>query len=74
VLDIVTEMKSLENLTFDDCYREALIEDIDGVKIPFLHINHLIANKKVVNQPKDQIDVIYLEKIKELREQGFGNH
>ena len=74
VLDIVTEMKGLENLTFDDCYREALIEDIDGVKIPFLHINHLIANKKVVNQPKDQIDVIYLEKIKELREQGFGNH
>lgn len=74
MLDIVTEMKGLENLTFDDCYREALIEDIDGVKIPFLHINHLIANKKVVNQPKDQIDVIYLEKIKELREQGFGNH
>jgi len=73
VLDIMTEMKGLEDLTFDECYRMALVEDIDDVKVPFLHINHLIANKKVVNRPKDQLDVIYLEKIKQLREQGFGN-
>ena len=73
VLDIMTEMKGLENLTFEECYRMALVEDINEVKVPFLHINHLIANKKVVNRLKDQIDVIYLEKIKQLREQGFGN-
>jgi hypothetical protein len=37
--------------------------------VPFLHINHLIENKKIVNRPKDQIDVIELEKIRRIREQ-----
>jgi hypothetical protein len=32
--------------------------------------NHLIANKRIVNRPKDQIDVIELEKIRKIREQG----
>ena len=43
--------------------------NIDVIKIPFLHINHLIANKKTVNRPKDQLDVIYLEKIKKPRDE-----
>jgi hypothetical protein len=68
-LDIMTEMKGLEELSFDECYRMSLVADLNGVRVPFLHINHLIANKKVVNRPKDQIDVIYLEKIKQLLEQ-----
>lgn len=43
----------------------------DDLKVPFLHINHLIANKKLVNRPKDQIDVLELEKIKSIREGGI---
>jgi hypothetical protein len=65
-LDIMTEMKGLENVTFQDCYDLALEADIHGTPVKFLHINHLIENKKVVNRPKDQLDVIYLEKIREL--------
>jgi len=72
-IDFMTEMKGLEEYSFEDCLNMASVADIDDVKVPFLHINHLIANKKVVNRPKDQLDVIYLEKIKQLREQGFGN-
>lgn len=34
--------------------------------IPFLHINQLIENKKAVNRPKDQLDVIELEKIRKI--------
>jgi len=68
-LDIMTNMKGLENLTFDDCLARASVAEIDGIEIPFLHINDLIANKKTVNRPKDQIDVIELEKIKSLRDQ-----
>lgn len=64
VLDIMTSMKGLEDLSFDECYQEAKIADLNGIKVPFLHINHLIANKKAVNRPKDQIDVIELERIK----------
>ncbi|OCX54160.1 hypothetical protein BEL04_07795 [Mucilaginibacter sp. PPCGB 2223] len=68
VLDILTEMKGLENYTFEECLQMASIADIEGVSIPFLHINQLIANKKVVDRPKDQLDVLALEQIKKLRD------
>jgi hypothetical protein len=67
-LDIITSMKGLEDTTFTECYEQASVADIDGISIPFLHINQLIQNKKVVNRPKDQIDVIELEKIRKVRE------
>ncbi len=66
-LDIMTEMKGLENYTFQECLEQASIVDLNGIKIPFLHINQLILNKKAVNRPKDQIDVLELEKIKKIR-------
>ncbi|MGC4234886.1 MAG: nucleotidyltransferase [Niabella sp.] len=67
-LDLMVNMKGLEGYSFEQCLKLAGIADIDGVLVPFLHINHLIANKKAVNRPKDQIDVIYLERIKEIRQ------
>lgn len=67
-LDIMTSMKGLENMTFTECLEQASIVDIDGITIPFLHINQLIQNKKVVNRPKDQIDVMELEKIRKIRD------
>lgn len=69
-LDILVEMKGLEGYTFDECLQMASIADIENVNIPFLHINQLIANKKVVNRPKDQVDVSALEQIRKLREES----
>jgi len=68
-LDILTEMKGLEEYSFDECLQMASIADIDGVNVPFLHINQLIQNKKSVNRLKDQLDVAALEAIKKLREE-----
>jgi len=68
-LDILIDMKGIESYTFDECLKMAAIADIDDVQVPFLHINQLIDNKKAVNRPKDQIDVIALERIKKLREE-----
>jgi hypothetical protein len=68
-LDIMIDMKGLEGFGFDECLQAAQKADIDGVIVPFLHINHLIQNKKAVNRPKDQLDVIYLEKIKKILEE-----
>ncbi len=68
-LDLMLDVKGLEGFTFDECRMQANKADIDGVTVPFLHINHLIESKKAANRPKDQIDVIYLEKIKQLLEQ-----
>ncbi len=67
-LDVMTTMKGLEEYTFDYCLSMATIATIENVAVPFLHINQLIQNKKAVNRPKDQIDVIELEKIKLLRD------
>jgi hypothetical protein len=69
LLDILIEMKGLENYSFDQCKALATIADIENVQVPFLHINQLIANKKAVNRFKDQIDVMELEKIKALRKE-----
>ncbi|WP_288880825.1 hypothetical protein [Pedobacter panaciterrae] len=67
-LDILIEMKGLEGYTFDECLEMASIANIDNVNVLFLHINQLIENKKIVNRPKDQIDVAALEQIRKLRD------
>ena len=69
-LDILTEMKGLENYTFGECLQMASIADINDVQIPFLHINQLIQNKKTVNRLKDQLDVEMLEEIRKLRDES----
>jgi predicted nucleotidyltransferase len=66
-LDIMVNMKGLEGYSFDECLNMASVADIDGVQVPFLHINQLIANKKAVNRPKDQLDVIELERIQKIQ-------
>ena len=73
-LDLMISMKGLEGFSFDDCYRVSNKADIDDIKVPFLHINHLLANKKAVNRPKDQLDVLELEKIKKFLEENKSNH
>jgi hypothetical protein len=66
-LDIITTMIGLENISFDQALEEANIAQIFDVKVPFLHINQLIKNKRAVNRPKDMIDIEELEKIINLR-------
>ncbi|MCX6317450.1 MAG: hypothetical protein NTW29_09185 [Bacteroidetes bacterium] len=72
ILDIMTTMKGLEGLNFDECYEMANKADLGGVIVPFLHINHLLANKKAVARPKDQLDVMELEKIKKHLDSQTG--
>jgi hypothetical protein len=69
-LDIMTSMKGLENQTFDQCLVKANVADLDGVRVPFLHINDLILNKRAVFRPKDQLDLIELEKIRTILQQS----
>ena len=66
-LDILIDMKGLEGYTFEECLDMASVADIENINVPFLHINQLIENKKIVNRPKDQIDVQALEQIVLLR-------
>ena len=73
-LDILIKMVGLEEYSFDECLGFASIAEIENIPVPFLHIIQLIANKRAVNRPKGQIDVMELEKIKKLREEmGLDN-
>jgi hypothetical protein len=66
-LDIMTEMLSLES-SFQESLSIASEADFEGVKVPYLNLNQLIANKKMINRSKDQIDVLELENIRRIRE------
>lgn len=68
-LDILIDMKGLEGYTFDECLEMASVAEIEGVHVPFLHINQLIENKRIINRPKDQLDIIALEQIRKLRDE-----
>jgi len=70
-IDVMTSLKGLENLSFYDCFEIAIKVEVENISVPFLHINHLITAKKAANRPKDQLDIIELEKIKKrLEEKG----
>ncbi|TSJ39709.1 hypothetical protein FO440_18395 [Mucilaginibacter corticis] len=68
-LDIMTDMKGIDNYSFDECLEMAATAELEDTIIPFLHISQLIDNKKAVDRPKDQLDVIALKRIQEMREQ-----
>lgn len=66
-LDLMTSLAGFEDSDFDECMKFASRANIEGVEVPFLHINHLITEKKTVNRPKDQIDILELERIRDER-------
>lgn len=70
-MDIMTSLKGV-TLTFEECLKMAPIAEIGHIEVPFLHINQLIDNKRAVNRPKDQFDVVELEKIRQLSGQTGG--
>jgi hypothetical protein len=69
-LGIMTSMEGLEDLSFAQCFQMARIVDLNGIQVPFLHINHLLANKKALGRPKDLPDVLELEQIKKYMDEN----
>lgn len=65
-LDIMTEVKGLENIPFDELWKLATVVMIEETPVFFLDYNNLIASKKAVNRPKDQLDIEELEKLNDL--------
>ena len=66
-LDVMTTVKGLENIGFEECYNYAVIAEIEKIQVKFLHFNHLIICKKATGRPKDLLDIEELEKIKKLK-------
>jgi hypothetical protein len=66
-LDVLTAVKGLENIGFQECYNYAVITEIESIQVPFLHFNHLITCKKATGRIKDLLDIEELEKIRKSR-------
>ena len=62
-LDIMVDVKGLEKIGFDECFKYSVIAEIEGVEVRFLHYNHLITCKKATGRLKDLLDIEELEKI-----------
>jgi len=66
-LDIMTRLKSFAEKNFEECYNAAPIAIIYDIPIRFLHLNHLIREKKSCGRPKDIVDIEELKKIKDSK-------
>ncbi len=67
-LDVMVNVKGLEIIGFDECFKYAVIAEIEGTPVRFLHYNHLIACKKAAGRLRDLLDVEELEKIRKASE------
>ncbi len=63
-LDVMTSVKGLENIGFEECYTYAVTAEIENIEVKFLHYNHLITCKKATGRLKDLLDIEELEKIR----------
>jgi hypothetical protein len=57
-------LKGFEQEKFEECLKFASIAKIFELEVPFLYINHLLEAKKATFRPKNQIDILELERIK----------
>jgi hypothetical protein len=64
-LDLMTSVKGLENVPFDECYELAVVAEIEKIPVRFLHYNHLVQSKRASNRLKDQLDLEELARIRE---------
>jgi predicted nucleotidyltransferase len=62
-LDIMTSVKGLENITFEQLLEKAYIAEINDIPVYFIDYENLIIAKKAANRPKDILDIEELEKL-----------
>lgn len=59
-VDFLTRISMLE---FEQADQRKIIADIDGISVPFLHLNDLVLSKFNTGRLKDKADVEELQKI-----------
>ena len=57
-IDILTTLKQIK---FEDCYKEKVMVDIQGLKINFIDLENLKQNKRATGRPQDLADAENLE-------------
>jgi len=60
-IDCITH---ISGVLFDVADKQKVMTEIEGVKVPFIHYDHLILSKATTNRLKDKADVEELQRIK----------
>jgi predicted nucleotidyltransferase len=60
-------MTQISGINYSEAEKEVKEFETDGLRLPLIHINHLIINKKSSGRLKDLADVEKLEKILQIR-------
>jgi predicted nucleotidyltransferase len=63
-IDFMTRISGVE---FGVAWNEKVIAELDGIQVPFIHLNHLILSKIATGRPQDKVDIEKLQKIQELK-------
>lgn len=56
-IDLLT---SIDGVDFDECWATRREIDIEGTAVPFIDVEHLVANKRASGRPQDVADVAML--------------
>ena len=62
-LDLMTSVKGLEDISFDELFNNATVVEIAGVKVNFIDYENLIKSKFAANRTKDILDIEELNKV-----------
>ena len=57
-LDVLTSISGVE---FAEAWAARIVLRLDGIELPVLSREHLIANKRAADRPKDRLDLKWLE-------------
>ena len=47
---------SISGIAFDECYQARVVDNLDGVEVNLIDLEHLKQNKKASGRPKDLVD------------------
>jgi len=65
-IDFIT---MIANVNFDEAIQQVNYIDLETIKVPVIHYNHLIFSKLTTNRLKDKADIEELEKINKYRKE-----
>jgi hypothetical protein len=53
-------LTSVSGVTFDQCYRERIIDIFDGIEVTLISLKHLKTNKEASGRLKDLADIEHM--------------
>ena len=64
IIDFLTKIVGVK---WQEGWEMKTMEKVDGLEIPFIHLNHLKQNKMISGRSKDLMDLEHLLRLEELR-------